>query len=70
MRQLTAKQQRLLKEQFKKNKIETVDELYPKVYDAIYNLNPHETFWQNADRFLSDLVFEDLRNRNPFEYGS
>lgn len=68
MRNLTSRQKKLLKEQFERNNVQSVDDLAPVLYEAIEGLNPHETFWQNADRFLSDLVFEDLRNRNPFEY--
>jgi hypothetical protein len=69
MRQLNKKQKKLLKEQFDAG-VESVDDLPLKAYEAIKSINPHETFWQNADRFLSDLVFEDLRNRNPLEYHS
>jgi len=38
------------------------DEIPPQVLERIKSINDHETFYQNADRYLSDLYFEKMIN--------
>jgi len=33
-------------------------------YNAINNVNPHETFHSNADRFMGDLVTKRMYDAN------
>jgi hypothetical protein len=58
MRNLNAKQKKILTEQFESYCIRTVEDLDEQEYDEVYNVNPHENFDSNADRFLYDLYIE------------
>ena len=68
MRNLTSMQKKLLKQAAQEYKRKhdklpfSVDDLdYHKVVLPIDNINPCEVFWQNANRFITDLYFEDMR---------
>jgi hypothetical protein len=67
MRQLTAGQKKALKQAAMNYKKErgrlplSVDDLpYNNVVLPIDNMNPCEVFWQNANRFISDLFYGDM----------
>ena len=69
MRKLTAGQKKALKQAALNYKKEhgqlptSVDDLdYHKVVLPIDNMNPCEVFWQNANRFISDMYFEEQRS--------
>lgn len=51
MRNLSVKQKKALKELF--NRTHDVDQI--DEFDRIYDMNPHECYYQNAQRFLQDL---------------
>jgi hypothetical protein len=71
VRKLTAGQKKALKQAALKYKEEhgilpfSVDDFdYQKVTLPIDNMNPCEIFWQNANRFISDLYFEEQRSKS------
>jgi hypothetical protein len=68
MRKLTAGQKKALKQAALNYQKEhgtlpfSVDDFdYQKVTLPIDNMNPCEVFWQNANRFISDMYFEEQR---------
>jgi hypothetical protein len=70
MRNLTSMQKKLLKlaaidyEKKHGQLPSCIDDLdYHKVVLPIGNINPCEVFWQNANRFISDLFFERQRSK-------
>jgi len=65
MRELNARQKKLLREWFEKNKwtctfMFTIDQLPNDLYVELQKLNDHETIVQNIERFIHDLVAEDM----------
>ena len=64
MRKLSARQQKLLRELYKESGLINVDDtrgLSNRELECIniaHDANPHETFYQNANRFLWDLHWE------------
>jgi len=63
MRNLIKKQKKAIKEWIddcEKNGIDiyTIDQMSEEFANKILAMNDHETFWQNADRFISDYVLE------------
>lgn len=60
MRQLNAKQKRMLEEFYRKHKISNVDDTRGmttqqlKEINDIFDVNPHETFYWNANTYLWD----------------
>lgn len=67
MRQLSAAQKKRLKKLFEEapegRKPFGVDDIEYDDYAEIEDLNPHETFHQNANQFISDLFFDWQRNQ-------
>jgi hypothetical protein len=56
MRKLNAKQKKLLTQVARRmNHPTSINEIPFADYEAIYDVNPHEDFDTNADRFLFDL---------------
>mgnify|MGYP006971837778 CR=1 FL=1 len=57
MRKLSEKQKTALKREIEKwHPISYVD-IPAHVIEAIYTLNPYETFWQDVERFIWDTHF-------------
>lgn len=63
MRNLTAKQKKELKRLFDQRRVTSCYDMTDKEYQYISNLNLHENFDHNADRYLSDLYFEQMRSQ-------
>lgn len=65
MRKLNAEQKKRLRLFYNTTGFTDVENTYLmslneiKYVNEVYNLNPHETFWQNANRFLWDIDAED-----------
>lgn len=64
MRQLTARQEKALKKLYEEFGLVNVDDtigLSPenlRTVNDIYDMGPHETFYQNANRYIWDLHWE------------
>ncbi|MCD6434944.1 MAG: hypothetical protein J7L15_00930 [Clostridiales bacterium] len=63
MRNLSKQQQKAIKKWFDLNwtgsgSIYTIEQMPTDLQDRIISLNDHETFYQNADRFISDMALE------------
>jgi hypothetical protein len=64
MRNLNAKQKKMLTEMVDKGITLTWD-MTNEQYETIYQVNPHECFGSNADRYMTDIFFErKYRNAN------
>ena len=62
MRNLSVKQKKALDEIFNERpSILFVEDLDADEINRIEEMNPHETFFQNANRYLYDLVVEKYR---------
>lgn len=61
MRNLSASQKKELKKLFDQRRVTSCYDMSDAEYQRISNLNLHENFDSNADRFLSDLYFENMR---------
>ena len=57
MRRLSAKQKKFLV----RTGAHHVLDVQPEIYDKIEAMNNYETFYQDADRFLSDEFFQRMR---------
>lgn len=60
MRNLTKKQQSMLKKEYQSRGVTDVERLPWTIYIAIYDINPHENFDANANRFLMDLHMDKV----------
>lgn len=63
MRQLSKKQENEIKQWVDDSladnwSIFTIDQMDQEQAEKILSLNDHETFWQNADRFINDYLLE------------
>lgn len=63
MRQLSKKQENEIKQWVDDSladnwSIFTIDQMDQEQAEKILSLNDHETFWQNADRFITDYLLE------------
>ena len=61
MRRLNKKQQNALTKLSEQGH-QTIDTIDPEDFVRIEQMNDHETFYQNADRFLNDKYFEKIKN--------
>jgi len=62
MRNLSVRQKKALDKIFNENpNILSVEDLDADEFNRIEEMNPHETFFQNANRYLYDLVVEKYR---------
>lgn len=71
MRQLTKQQKKRIKAIFDKmsTKPYCVEDLpLDSSYSEIEELNPHETFYQNVNRYLDDL-YREWQNNQPTRMG-
>jgi hypothetical protein len=75
MRELNAKQKKLLREWFEKNKWTatfafSVEKHLPyDLYAELVRINDHETIVQNIERFVHDLVSEDMNKEDQTQSG-
>ena len=60
MRNLNAKQKKMLTKMVEQGFTSTRD-MSEEQYDEIAEVNFHETFWCNADRFMMDLIMLALK---------
>ena len=65
MRTLNKRQKKAIDKWFNKEwrgggSIIDEDNMSPDLYDTIENMNPHETFWSNLNRYVCDKVLEKL----------
>lgn len=60
MRQLTAKQKKLLDKEFIEYAPNSVDELNEGVFERLEEINDTEILWQEVNRYLSDKTMEAL----------
>jgi len=58
MRKLTAKQKAILKQCYKETQCISIDEIDNDTYEKLVSLNDYETLYQDANRYLSDLHFD------------
>ena len=58
MRNLNMRQKKMLTNFVNQHGVMNVDEMLEEDYQRIYEVNPHETFWSNANRFMIDLENE------------
>jgi hypothetical protein len=61
MRELTAKQKKLLSQWQDERGVSSVDELTLEEMEQLEAINDTEVLWQNSNRFLSDRAFNKLR---------
>jgi len=71
MRKLNKKQKNLINKWFNTNwngagSIYTIDQMPVNMINNIENLNPHETFFQNADRYISDKALQKTYDKIGF----
>ena len=61
MRNLSAKQKKALKEWRETNHADSIFtyDMDTETYDRIFNMNPHETFEANANRYMWDLKYAE-----------
>ena len=64
MRQLTAKQKKLLTKWYKEYQPVFVDDLNFEHWEMLEKINDTEILWQEVNRFLSDMSMEDVHNRS------
>ena len=59
MRRLSAQQKKALTEWRENNHADSIFtfDMDKETYNRIFNLNPHETFESNANRFMHDLKY-------------
>ena len=65
MRQLSKRQKKAIKTWFNENcdspsGITGIGDMPDELYTKIERLNPHETFWQNANRYIMDKVMDKV----------
>ena len=65
MRNLNKKQKNAITKWFNQRKEQgidtyTIDQMNIDQANQILSWNDHETFWQNADRLINDLVLEKM----------
>ena len=63
-RKLTKKQQTILinwneKEKIGHTFVDLQDE-YPEVYEKLERINDYETLWQDANRFIFDMILKEV----------
>jgi hypothetical protein len=58
MRNLNTKQKKMLKEMFELDEVFYCTDMNMKQYDKVHNVNPHENFDSNVDRYFEDLFNE------------
>jgi len=63
MRKLSAKQKKFLV----RTGAHHVLDLQPEIFDKIEAMNNYETFYQDADRFLSDEYFRRMNERDSID---
>ena len=70
MRQLTAKQKKVLKVYAQKaNSIPfSVEDLPDEIWDALQKINDTEILYQEVNRFLNDIYWDIEKSRNPFPF--
>lgn len=56
---LYMKQKKYLTMLYKQRQVTSVDEMYPAEWEMLCKMHDTETLYQDANRFLSDLHFED-----------
>ncbi len=63
MRDLSKRQKKAIKTWFNENwdnpgGVTGIEDMPDELYTKIERLNPHETFWQNAERYITDKIIE------------
>ena len=63
MRQLSKKQKKLIAEWIEASLLDnwhifSIDQMDEEQANSILSFNDHETFWQNADRFITDYLLK------------
>ena len=66
-KKFTKQQKKQIKKWFDDNwqgqgSVYSIDQMQPIQSSNILALNDHETFWQNADRYINDLALEKMYN--------
>jgi len=62
MRTLNKKQKNYI-DKLISNGTTSTEELPPEIYNFIENMNPHETFWSNLQRYITDKNFDRIYNK-------
>lgn len=65
MRQLSKRQKKAIESWLNKRTEQgletyTIDQMDTTQANSILMMNDHETFWMNADRYLTDLIMEKI----------
>jgi len=63
MRKLSKKQKKLIAEWIEASLLDgwsifSIDQMDQEQANSILSFNDHETFWQNADRFINDYLMD------------
>jgi len=58
MRKLSAKLKVILNQSYKETDCISIDEIDNDTYEKLVSLNDYETLYQDANRYLSDLHFD------------
>ena len=66
MRTLSVRQKNELLRLFNESNVRSCDDMTREQYNRVSNLNLHENFDSNADRFLMDLHFATPSTYSPF----
>jgi hypothetical protein len=65
MRKLSKRQKKAIEDWFNANwkgdgSVYSIDQMPESDSEKILKMNDHETFWQNADRFIGELALEKM----------
>lgn len=60
MRYLNKQQQKFLTKLYEEKRVTACEDMSTSDFNKLFDMNPHETLYQNANRFLWDLSWEDV----------